>query len=220
LPVLESVEGRSMNAIVLADGHRLYRIGDVASQIPAVRQYQIVQEEIGAFTIYVVAAAQLTDHEMRQLAANLEASVGRAKIRVEPVDHINRGPGGKSATVISKVAAPLRVESEQREPADSITVVVQSGVTKKSIGCTSRSKIAEVMRAAAQEFGIAHGDRLLLVPAASPGTALLPERTLDSCGIGNGVTLVLIAVAAAPASYRPGAYGNCTDDTPIGSDPQ
>jgi phenylacetate-CoA ligase len=215
LPVLRSIEGRAMNAIILPDGHRLYRIGDVASQIPSVKQCQIVQEEIGVFTIYVVAAKGFGQSEAEQVAANFSASVGRARIQVEVVDRIRRGPGRKSATVISKVAAPdLPRQAEESDSAEGLTVVVYSGESSRRFDCTRRTTIAEFIRAAAEGFGIAHGDRLLLAPAASPGTALLPERTLDSYGIRDGMALVLTAVGT-PACYRQGAHNGSPDDTPI-----
>jgi hypothetical protein len=215
LPVLRSVEGRAMNAIILPDGHRIYRIGDVASQIPSVKQCQVVQEEIGVFTIYVVAAQGFGKAEAEQVAANFSNSVGQAKIHVEVVDRISRGPGRKAAAVISKVAAPdLPPPSGEADPAEAIAVVVYSGPASKRFDCTRHTTVAEVISAAAQGFGIAHGDRLLLVPAASPGTALQPERTLDSYGIGDGMTLVLTSFGT-PVGYRPGAYSGSPDDTPV-----
>jgi hypothetical protein len=217
LPVLRSVEGRAMNAIVLPDGHRLYRIGDVASRIPSVKQCQVVQEEIGVFTIYVVAAPGFGKAEAEQVAANFGASVGKANIRVEVVDRIRRGPGRKCASVISRVAAPeFPPHFENGDVAEHITIVVYSGPLSKRLDSTRRSKVAEVIAAAAREFGIAHEDRLLLAPAMSPGTALMPERTLDSYGIRNGMALVLTSFAA-PARYRQGAYNGSPDNTPVTS---
>ena len=218
LPVIGAVAGRRMNCIVLPDGHLLHRIGKVAAGVPAVKQYQIVQEAIGVFTVYVVAGPEFGGAEAAEVARNVSASVGRAEIRVEVVDRIQRGPGGKCATVVSRVAAPaVPRASQETEPAPDITVVVESRRGAKSFVCARRATVAEVLGAVARDFGMAHGDRLLLVPAASPGTALLAERTLDSYGIGDGTLLVLTAVggAASPAGYRPGAPGGPTDDTPI-----
>jgi hypothetical protein len=75
--------------------------------------------------------------------------------------------------------------------------------------------VGEVIREVSRDFGIGKHDRPLLVPAVSPGTALLPQRTLESYGIGSGTTLVLAMVGAAGTRYRPGAHSNSTaDDAP------
>ncbi len=218
LPVLESIEGRSMNAIILPDGHRLYRIGDVASRIGRVKQYQVVQEAVGLFTIYVVAAKGFGKADAGQMAENLAASIGPARILVEVVDRIVRGPAGKSATVVSRVAAPeIASGCIEANPPAEITVAVHCGLGTRSLRCARQARVEEVIASAAQDFGMSHGDRLLLVSAASPGAALEPERTLDSYGIANGMTLVLMAVGASgrPAGYRPGNHSNSTaDDTP------
>jgi phenylacetate-CoA ligase len=105
LPVLRGLEGRSVNAILLPDGRKLYRMASVAGEIPAIRGYQIVQEEVGRFTLYVVPAEGYRNADGSWAARNLGASVGPAAIRVECVSEIPRGPGGKFASVVSRVTA-------------------------------------------------------------------------------------------------------------------
>jgi phenylacetate-CoA ligase len=197
LPVVEAVEGRSMNAVVLPDGRRVYRVADVASRIPSVKQYQVVQEAIGVFTIYAVATNEFGPAEAEQMAANLGDTVGRAKIRVEVVDSISRGPGRKSPSVISLVGAPYgTAASESGEAAASISVAVQFGNDVKTFGFSSRATVAEIVLMVSQSFGV-KGNRFLLMPSASPGTALRRERTLESYGLRSGAKLLLTAVGTA-----------------------
>jgi phenylacetate-CoA ligase len=197
LPVLESVEGRSTNAVVLPDGRRLYRFAGLDSEIPSVQQSQIVQEAIGVFTIYVVATKDFGETEAARLAASLETSVGPAKIGVQVVDSISRGPGRKSAAIISRVAEP---EISRPSPAaadpENMTVIVQSERGLRHFEVTRGTKVADLESAALDAFEMVSRDRCLLAPATSPGTALLPERTLDSYGLRNGTTLVLTTVGA------------------------
>jgi phenylacetate-CoA ligase len=105
LPVLQGLEGRSANAILLPDGRKLYRMAAVAGEIPTIRAYQIVQEAVGRFTLYVVPAEGFRSADGARAARNLALSVGPAAIRVECVSDISRGKGGKFATVVSRVTA-------------------------------------------------------------------------------------------------------------------
>jgi phenylacetate-CoA ligase len=103
-PVLQSLHGRASNAIILPDGRSIFRVGTIAEEIQAVREYQIVQEEIARFVIYVVAPAGLSAEDRVELIRNLGNNVGQANIRVELVKQLHRGPGGKLAFITSKVS--------------------------------------------------------------------------------------------------------------------
>jgi phenylacetate-CoA ligase len=105
LPVLQGLEGRSAHAILLPDGRKLYRMAAIAGEIPTIRAYQIVQEDVGRFTLYLVPAEGFQDTDGARAARSLEASVGRAAIRVKCVTESPRGPGGKYAMVVSRVTA-------------------------------------------------------------------------------------------------------------------
>jgi phenylacetate-CoA ligase len=104
-PILESLEGRSANAIILADGRKMFRMSAIDSNIPTVKEYQIVQEAVGRFTIYVVPAEGFENSQKEEIVRNFSASVGPADVRVQLVNRLQRGPGGKFATVVSKVSA-------------------------------------------------------------------------------------------------------------------
>jgi phenylacetate-CoA ligase len=105
LPLLDGIEGRSANAVLLPDGRRLYRMSAIDADIPTIREYQIVQEEVGRFTMYLVPGEGFRSEDGARAADNLAESVGPALIRVECVNRIPRGPGGKFASVVSRVTA-------------------------------------------------------------------------------------------------------------------
>ena len=104
-PVFLSVDGRSANAILLRDGRRLFRMACIDAEIPCIRQYQIVQEQMDVFTVYLVTAEGFTERDERTVRTNLAASVGPARITVRRVERIAQGPGGKYASVVSKLRA-------------------------------------------------------------------------------------------------------------------
>jgi phenylacetate-CoA ligase len=104
-PAFLSVDGRSANAILLPDGRRLFRMAAIDAEIPRIRQYQIVQEQMDVFTLYLVTTDAFTEKDERAVRANLAASVGPARITVQRVERIAQGPGGKYASVVSKVRA-------------------------------------------------------------------------------------------------------------------
>ncbi len=107
-PAFQSVDGRAANAILLPDGRKLFRMAAIDAEIPCIRQYQIVQEQMDVFTLYVVTAEGFTDREERLVRANLAANVGPASITVRRVEQIAQGPGGKYASVVSKLCAAGR----------------------------------------------------------------------------------------------------------------
>jgi phenylacetate-CoA ligase len=107
LPVLDSIEGRSTDALLLRDGRKVFRVGTIAEGIACIKEYQIIQEEIGLHTINVVLSAPLQDFESKKLIENLQAYVGRASVRVNQVHALERGQGGKISFIKSKVPSGI-----------------------------------------------------------------------------------------------------------------
>jgi phenylacetate-CoA ligase len=103
LPVFKSVDGRSTDAMILPDGRQVFRVSTIGEDIRSIMEYQIVQEDVGSFTIYAVTSNEFSESDREQLLRNLSAHVGRASIRIELVTSLKRGPGGKFAFIVSKV---------------------------------------------------------------------------------------------------------------------
>jgi phenylacetate-CoA ligase len=101
LPVLQSVDGRNDDVVVLADGRRIGRLDSVFKADLEVREAQIVQRAVGEFAIRVVAAPGYGDHTAAALRDRLAQRVGQARIDVEIVDAIERTANGKFRAVIS-----------------------------------------------------------------------------------------------------------------------
>jgi phenylacetate-CoA ligase len=95
LPVLASIAGRSTDALLLRDGRKVFRVGTIAERIACIKEYQIIQDDIGLYTINVVVSAPLHDFETKELIENLQAHVGRVSVRVKCVHALERSQGGK-----------------------------------------------------------------------------------------------------------------------------
>ena len=107
LPVLASIEGRSTDALLLRDGRKVFRVGTIAERIACIKEYQIIQDDIGVFTVNVVVSAPLQDTEGKKLIENLQAHVGRASVRINQVHALERGQGGKISFIKSKVPSEI-----------------------------------------------------------------------------------------------------------------
>jgi phenylacetate-CoA ligase len=107
LPVLASIEGRSTDALLLRDGRKVFRVGTIAERIACIKEYQIIQDDIGLFTVNVVVSAPLQDIEGKKLIENLQAHVGRASVRINQVHALERGQGGKISFIKSKVPSEI-----------------------------------------------------------------------------------------------------------------
>ena len=101
--MLASIDGRSTDALLLRDGRKVFRVGTIAERIPCIKEYQIIQDDIGLYTINVVVSAPLQDFESNELIENLQAHVGRASVRVKHVPALERGQGGKISFIKSKI---------------------------------------------------------------------------------------------------------------------
>ena len=107
LPLLKRVEGRRTDFLVAPDGRIVHALAliYVLREMERVREFQIVQEDVDAIVVLVVAAPGWShdddEHVQRALAARLGAAVG---VRVETVEAIPRTASGKFRYVVSRVA--------------------------------------------------------------------------------------------------------------------
>ncbi len=122
-PLLESFEGRSNDAFVLADGRMisaarlhtvLYGPAFQAASARTMRGFRLIQDAVDAARLQVVGAAVSdeagADAAARGVCAALAAVLGpTVRITVERVPEIPRNAGGKLQAVVSRVARPPRV---------------------------------------------------------------------------------------------------------------
>ena len=107
LPVLKRILGRVRNMLVYPDGRRAWALmGDMYySQIPAIRQFQIVQKTLDDIEIKMVAERPLTGAEETQVRDWFHQRSGHGfTVAITYHDEIPRGPGGKFEDFRSEVA--------------------------------------------------------------------------------------------------------------------
>lgn len=98
LPVLSRILGRTRDMLVYPDGRRGWPLlGDMFyTEIPSIRQFQMVQHAVDDIEIKLVADRRLTAEEEARLAEWLKLRSGHAfPVRVTYHAEIPRGPSGK-----------------------------------------------------------------------------------------------------------------------------
>ena len=103
LPVLEKIEGRTIDNIVTADGRRIFWLNPVFYGLP-LREAQIVQESLEALEVKVVPASGYSSSDTETIITRLKERVGNMNVAVAIVEDIPRSANGKFRSVINKVS--------------------------------------------------------------------------------------------------------------------
>jgi phenylacetate-CoA ligase len=103
LPLVDSVDGRADDAIVTDDGRRIGRLDPVFKADLPLHEAQIVQDEDGALTVFVVPAEGYDASSADTVCRRVRDRVGEMDVRVVEIDRIPRGPNGKFKAVVSKL---------------------------------------------------------------------------------------------------------------------
>ncbi|MBX2992601.1 MAG: phenylacetate--CoA ligase family protein [Bacteroidetes bacterium] len=103
LPIIQSIEGRSDDAIVTPDGRSVGRLDPVFKADLPVIEAQIIQEEHDRLRVRIVPSAPFNGKHSSEIVRRLTERVGPMHIDVELVDRIERTKNGKFRAVISKV---------------------------------------------------------------------------------------------------------------------
>jgi phenylacetate-CoA ligase len=102
--VVEQVDGRLEDYVVLKSGARLGRLDHIFKDLVNVREAQFYQDRPGEILIRVVRSENYTDADERAL---MEAALKRvgdaADLRIEYVDGLQRSAGGKLRFVVSEL---------------------------------------------------------------------------------------------------------------------
>ena len=107
LPVLNRILGRVRNMLVYPDGRKAWALmGDMYySEIPEIRQFQIVQHSLEDVEIKLVAERPLTPEEEQRVCGWFHQRSGHAfPVRITYHEEIPRGPSGKFEDFRSEVA--------------------------------------------------------------------------------------------------------------------
>ncbi|MDF1523629.1 MAG: AMP-binding protein, partial [Trueperaceae bacterium] len=104
LPVLERIEGRSIDNLVAPDGRRLFWWDPtVFAGIPT-RERQVIQERVDKIDVVVVPAEGFDEASERLVVERMRRLLGDVEVTVRRADAIPRGPNGKFRSVVSHVA--------------------------------------------------------------------------------------------------------------------
>jgi phenylacetate-CoA ligase len=103
LPQLVTIEGRTNDNLVTADGRRIFWINPVFYELP-VREAQVVQESTEVIRVRVVPEEGFDDSVAMTITDRLRERLGEVRVEVERVPAIERGPSGKFQAVINRVA--------------------------------------------------------------------------------------------------------------------
>jgi phenylacetate-CoA ligase len=99
-PVLQRVEGRSVDTVVTLDGRRVGAADTFVDLDLNVKETQLVQEGPGRFLVRYVPAGG-SPPSVDRVARALRARVGECVVRLESVERIPRTAGGKMRSVIA-----------------------------------------------------------------------------------------------------------------------
>jgi phenylacetate-CoA ligase len=114
LPRLQSIEGRSDDVLLTADGRAVGRLDPVFKARLQVREAQVVQETLGRVRVRVVPADSYSEADARAIAAGVRERMGAIEVVVEPVASIARGPNGKFRAVICELDPDTRARASVR----------------------------------------------------------------------------------------------------------
>jgi phenylacetate-CoA ligase len=104
-PILRDISGRIEDVIVAPDGRRTVRFHGIFTEMPGVREAQVIQEARDLLRIRVVASPSYgpdtVDEIVRRIQVRLTTEM---RVEVERVDLIPRTAAGKFQAVISRIA--------------------------------------------------------------------------------------------------------------------
>jgi phenylacetate-CoA ligase len=103
--IVEQIDGRSEDYVVLPDGTRLGRMDHVFKDLLNIREAQIYQRRLGLITVRVVRRESYTNADEQQLLAELRKRVGHdSELRIEYLDRLPRSPTEKLRLVVSELS--------------------------------------------------------------------------------------------------------------------
>jgi len=103
LPVLDGINGRVEDMCYTVDGRQIIRFDTVFKGVDNIREAQVIQEAIEAFTVVVVPTNQFNGDDVRLISNNLRLHVGNVGVTVQRVAAIPRTAAGKFRAVICRL---------------------------------------------------------------------------------------------------------------------
>jgi phenylacetate-CoA ligase len=117
MPAFSEVVGRLEDVVEAPDGRRTVRFHGVFTEVPGVREAQVIQEALDRVRLKVVPSPSYGEATVRELEKRIHDRLTRAvTVIVEPVDEIPRTKAGKFQAVVSLLRRPAPDEGSARRP--------------------------------------------------------------------------------------------------------
>ncbi|MBI2478844.1 MAG: phenylacetate--CoA ligase family protein [Planctomycetia bacterium] len=108
LPSLSYIEGRCDDLLYTPEGRRVGRLDTVFKGDAPIREAQIIQQELDEILVRIVKAPGYSSHTERGLVERLQERMGPVHVRMEYVEELRRGAGGKFQAVVCKLSDEQR----------------------------------------------------------------------------------------------------------------
>lgn len=103
MPIVNGLEGRTLDVCYTTDGRRLSSFIPVFKSLTNTMQAQVVQMHLDEFVLQVVPTAAFGPKDKERCLESMRELVGDARVSIDLVDEIERGSSGKLRNVVSKV---------------------------------------------------------------------------------------------------------------------
>jgi phenylacetate-CoA ligase len=105
LPVIESVDGRTDDALYTTDGRRIGRLDPLFKSDLPIHEAQIIQEALDCVRVRYVPTPKFNPDHESEITQRLQARMGKVKVVMEPLAEVPRGPNGKFRAVICRLSS-------------------------------------------------------------------------------------------------------------------
>lgn len=105
LTLLEKIDGRTLDVIIGANGNQLVGFLWLVKGVKGIKQFQIIQRELGKLILKLIVEKSFTINEKQKLLNRVYYYCGKnMKVNIEVVDEIPLTVSGKQRFVISKLS--------------------------------------------------------------------------------------------------------------------
>ncbi len=103
LPLLESIQGRSVDVLKLANGRSITGLffRHILKELPEVMEYQVWQDSLEKITLNVVLSGPLSEQSQNLMDNELGKLLGPVKYELKQVSELQQGRSGKNKTIVS-----------------------------------------------------------------------------------------------------------------------
>jgi phenylacetate-CoA ligase len=108
LPVMASIEGRADDVLVTSDGRAAGPLDPIFDGLDAIREAQIVQEQLDRVRVLVAATAAFSEMHERSITLGVRERMGEVQVIVDRVETVPRTSNGKLRAVVCNLTPAER----------------------------------------------------------------------------------------------------------------